>query len=45
MVIIKNMNHVLKDIQLEKDNVFSNYSSSFPISEKLIETIVSFVNK
>ena len=45
MVIIKNMNHVLKDIELEKYNVFSNYSSSFPISEKLIKTIVSFVKK
>lgn len=45
MVIIKNMNLVLKDIQLEKDNVFYNYFSSFPIPEKLIETIVSFIKK
>jgi hypothetical protein len=45
LVIIKNMNHVLKDIQKEEDNLSSYYSSAFPISEKLIETIVSFVKK
>ena len=39
------MNHVLIDIHSENDNIFSNYSSPFPISEKLIETIVSFVKK
>jgi esterase/lipase len=45
LVIIKNMNHVLKDIQKDEDNLSSYYKSTFPISEKLIETIVSFVNK
>ena len=45
LVIIKNMNHVLKDIQKEEDNLSSYYSSTFPVSEKLIETIVSFVKK
>jgi pimeloyl-ACP methyl ester carboxylesterase len=45
LVIIKNMNHVLKDIQKEEDNLSSYYSSAFTISEKLIETIVSFVKK
>ena len=45
LVIIKNMNHVLKDIQKEEDNLYSYYSSTFPISEKLIETIVSFIKK
>jgi len=45
LVIIKNMNHVLKDIQKEEDNLSSYYSNAFPISEKLIETIVSFVKK
>ena len=39
------MNHVLKDIQKEEDNLSSYYSSTFPVSEKLIETIVSFVKK
>jgi pimeloyl-ACP methyl ester carboxylesterase len=45
LVIIKNMNHVLKDIQKEEDNLSSYYSGAFPISEKLIETIGSFVKK
>jgi hypothetical protein len=45
LVIIKDMNHVLKDIQKEEDNLKSYYSSAYPISEKLIETIVSFVQK
>ena len=45
LVIIQNMNHVLKDIQKEEDNLSSYYKSTFPISEKLIETIVSFVKK
>ena len=39
------MNHVLKDIQKDEDNLSSYYSSAFPISEKLIETIVSFLKK
>lgn len=45
LVIIDNMNHVLKDIQKEKDNIKSYYSADFPLSEKLIETVVSFVKK
>lgn len=45
LVIIKNMNHVLKDIQKEEDNLSSYYSSAYPISEKLIETIDSFIKK
>ncbi|MDX6746870.1 alpha/beta hydrolase [Polaribacter sp. PL03] len=45
LVIIENMNHVLKDIQKDEDNLASYYSSEFPISEKLIETIVQFVKK
>jgi pimeloyl-ACP methyl ester carboxylesterase len=45
LVLIKNMNHVLKDIQRDEDNLSSYYKSTFPISEKLIETIVSFVKK
>jgi pimeloyl-ACP methyl ester carboxylesterase len=45
LVIIKNMNHVLKDIQKEEDNMKSYYSPAYPISKKLIETIVSFVKK
>ena len=45
LVIIKNMNHVLKDIQKDKDNLASYYSADFKLSKKLIETIVSFVKK
>lgn len=45
LVIIDNMNHVLKDIQKEEDNIKSYYSADFPLSEKLIETVVSFVKK
>jgi len=45
LVIIKNMNHVLKDIQKEEDNMNSYYSSEYPISKELIETIVLFVKK
>jgi len=45
LVLIKNMNHVLKDIQKDKDNLSSYYQSTFQISKKLIETIVSFVKK
>ena len=45
LVIIDNMNHVLKDIQKEENNIKSYYSADFPLSEKLIETVVSFVKK
>jgi len=45
LVLIKNMNHVLKDIQKDEDNLSSYYNSTFQISKKLIETIVSFVKK
>mgnify|MGYP001052755806 FL=1 len=45
MVIIENMNHVLKNIEKEESNMKSYFSPDFPISEQLIETIVSFVKK
>ena len=45
LFIIENMNHVLKDIQKEEDNLKSYYTSDYPISEKLIQTIVSFVKE
>jgi pimeloyl-ACP methyl ester carboxylesterase len=45
LVIIENMNHVLKDIQKDEDNMKSYYSAEFPLSKKLIKTIVSFVKK
>ena len=43
--IIQNMNHILKNIQNEEDNIKSYSSPEFPISKKLIETIVSFIKK
>ncbi len=45
LVIIDNMNHVLKHIDKDEDNMSSYYSADFPISEKLIETIVNFIKK
>jgi len=45
LAIIKNMNHVLKDIQKKEDNLKSYTSSEFPLSKEFIETIVSFVKK
>ncbi|MGY0408668.1 MAG: alpha/beta hydrolase family protein [Polaribacter sp.] len=45
LVIIKNMNHVLKTIVKDDDNIKSYFSPDFPISKKLITTIVSFVKK
>lgn len=45
LVIIENMNHVLKDIQKNKDNLKSYYSADYSLSKKLIETIVSFVKQ
>ncbi|AUC20708.1 alpha/beta hydrolase [Polaribacter sejongensis] len=45
LVIIENMNHVLKDIQKEEDNIKSYYSSEYQISDKLIETISLFIKK
>jgi pimeloyl-ACP methyl ester carboxylesterase len=44
-MIIQNMNHILKDIQKEEDNIKSYRVAAFPISKKLIETIVSFIKK
>ena len=45
LVIIKNMNHILKDITKDEDNLKSYSSADFPISEELIKTVVTFVKK
>tara|TARA_R110000787_G_scaffold55942_1_gene128799 strand:+ start:1416 stop:2339 length:924 start_codon:yes stop_codon:yes gene_type:complete len=42
--IINDMNHVLKDIQKDEDNLSSYYSPDYKISKELIKTIVEFVN-
>ncbi|WP_298767056.1 alpha/beta hydrolase [uncultured Polaribacter sp.] len=43
--IIENMNHVLKEITKDEDNLTSYYSDKFHISKKLIEVINQFVKK
>ena len=45
LVIINNMNHVLKDIQKNEDNMKSYFSADYPISKELIKTVVTFVKK
>ena len=45
LVIIDNMNHVLKDILKDEDNIKSYSSADFPISKELIKTVVTFVKK
>lgn len=44
-IIIKNMNHILKDIQKDEDNFASYTNPDFAISNQLIKRIVSFVKK
>ena len=43
--IIKNMNHVLKNVTNKEDNYKSYTNPDFPISTELISVIVKFVNK
>lgn len=43
--IIKNMNHILKDIQNDEDNLNSYSNPDFPISRELINIILKFVKK
>ena len=45
LIIIKNMNHVLKNIEKDEDNLKSYMSADFSISEALIKTIVEFIHK
>jgi uncharacterized protein len=45
LVIIKNMNHVLKNIEMDADNMKSYYSADYPISSELITTVVAFIKK
>ena len=42
-VIIKDMNHVLKTIEKDEDNLSSYVSDKFPISEEFIKVITNFV--
>ena len=45
LVLIDNMNHVLKNIEKEADNMSSYYSPNFQLSKELITTIVDFLKK
>ena len=45
MVIIENMNHVLKNIKVDADNMKSYTTPDFPISTELITTVVAFIKK
>lgn len=45
LVIIENMNHVLKNIQNDTDNQNSYFSPDYPLSEKLVNTIVNFAKQ
>ncbi len=45
LVIIDKMNHVLKNIEKDEDNLSSYYTANFPLSVKLIETIAIFIKK
>lgn len=45
LVIIKNMNHVLKNIEVDADNMKSYYSEEYTLSKKLITTVVTFIKK
>ena len=45
LVIIENMNHVLKHIDEDDNNMKSYFSADFPLSDKLIKTVVTFVKK
>ena len=43
LVIIENMNHVLKTIEKDEDNLTSYSSPDFPLSSELISAIENFI--
>lgn len=45
LVIIKNMNHILKDIQKEEYNMKSYFNSDFPVSKELIKAVTKFIKQ
>jgi pimeloyl-ACP methyl ester carboxylesterase len=45
LVIIKNMNHPLKNIEKDEDNLKSYMSADYAISNELIETVANFIKK
>ena len=45
LVIIKNMNHILKNIEKDEDNLRSYTSKDYPISKELIVSISKFIKE
>lgn len=45
LVLIENMNHVLKHINKDEDNLKSYTTPDFPLSEQLVNSIVTFVKQ
>ena len=45
LVIIKNMNHPLKNIEKDEDNLKSYMNADYAISNELIETVANFIKK
>ncbi|MCK7590025.1 alpha/beta hydrolase [Subsaxibacter sp. CAU 1640] len=45
MVIIENMNHVLKNIEKDEDNLASYSSPDFPLSQKLVLLLEDFIKQ
>ena len=45
LVILKNMNHVLKTIENDGDNMSSYATPDFPLSIELVEVIADFIKK
>lgn len=45
LVLIENMNHVLKTIEKDEDNMASYMSPDYPLSEELVNTIETFIKQ
>lgn len=45
LIIIDNMNHVLKTIEKDEDNIPSYMSPDFPLSKQLVEEITRFIKQ
>lgn len=45
LIIINNMNHVLKTIEKDEDNMASYMSADFQLSNELVEAIEAFIKK
>lgn len=45
LVIINNMNHVLKEITVDTDNLKSYYTADFPLANELTKAMIAFIKK